>query len=66
MWLCEAVLTRDPGWEDAYGVLMRAYARQGNRRLALATFERCVRNPREYLDVEPLARTTLIYEELKA
>jgi ATP/maltotriose-dependent transcriptional regulator MalT/two-component SAPR family response regulator len=64
--LCELVLARDPGWEDAYCVLMRAYAQQGQRRLALATYERCVRNLREYLDVEPLPTTVRIYEEVKA
>ncbi len=63
--LCESVLVRDPGWEDAYCVLMRAYARQGQRRMALATYERCVRNLREYLDIEPLPSTTRIYEDVK-
>jgi two-component SAPR family response regulator len=60
--LCDGVLARDPGWEDAYGVLMHAYGRQGTRRLVQATYERCVRNLREYLDVDPLPATTLIYE----
>jgi len=43
----------------------RAYARQGQRRLALSTYERCVRNLREYLDVEPQPATIRIYEEAK-
>jgi DNA-binding SARP family transcriptional activator len=64
--LCESVLTRDPGWEDAYCVLMRAYAMQGQRRMALSTYERCVRNLRECLDMEPLPSTVRIYEEVKA
>ncbi len=63
--MCEQVLSRDPGWEDAYGLLMRIYARQGNRRLALATYERCVRNLRTYLDVAPLPETTRLYEALR-
>jgi len=55
--LCELVLARDPAWEDAYCVLMRAYMLQGHRSLAVATYERCVRNLREYLDAEPLPST---------
>jgi DNA-binding SARP family transcriptional activator len=64
--LCESVLARDPGWEDAYCVLMRSYALQGQRSMALATYERCVRNLRECLDVEPLPTTVRIYEDMKA
>ncbi|HET9221444.1 MAG TPA: BTAD domain-containing putative transcriptional regulator, partial [Roseiflexaceae bacterium] len=40
---CELILARDPCWEPAYGILMRAYASQGNRRQAFATYDRCVR-----------------------
>lgn len=63
--LCESILTRDPSWETAYGILMRAYARQGNRRLAMATYERCVRNLRSLLDVAPLPQTIRIYEHVR-
>jgi DNA-binding SARP family transcriptional activator len=62
---CEGILARDPCWEDAYRLLMRAYSRQGNRRQALATYDRCVRNLRQYLDVAPLPQTTEVYEEVK-
>jgi ATP/maltotriose-dependent transcriptional regulator MalT/DNA-binding SARP family transcriptional activator len=62
---CEGILARDPCWEDAYRLLMRAYARQGNRRQAMATYDRCVRNLRAQLDVAPLPQTTQVYEELK-
>jgi ATP/maltotriose-dependent transcriptional regulator MalT/DNA-binding SARP family transcriptional activator len=62
---CEGILARDPCWEDAYRLLMRAYARQGNRRQALATYDRCVRNLRTHLDVAPLPQTTEVYEEVK-
>lgn len=63
--ICDSILARDPSWEQAYGVLMRAYVRIGNRRLALATYERCVRNLRDTLDVAPLPQTTEIYEAMK-
>ncbi|MBK9712705.1 MAG: transcriptional regulator [Kouleothrix sp.] len=62
---CEGILARDPCWEDAYRLLMRAYARQGNRRQAIATYERCVRNLRTHLDVAPLPQTTRVYEDVK-
>src|SRR6266508_3958010 len=62
---CEGILVRDPCWEDAYRLLMRAYARQGNRRQAMATYERCVRNLRTHLDIAPLPQTTKVYEELR-
>jgi LuxR family maltose regulon positive regulatory protein len=62
---CEGILARDPCWEDAYQLLMRAYARQGNRRQALATYDRCVRNLHTHLDVAPLPQTTKVYEELR-
>jgi DNA-binding SARP family transcriptional activator len=64
--LCEMILARDPCWEQAYGILMRAYARRGNRRQALATYERCVRNLRTQLEVAPLPETTQIYEEIRS
>jgi LuxR family maltose regulon positive regulatory protein len=62
---CEGILARDPCWEDAYRLLMRAYARQGNRRQAMTTYERCVRNLRQHLDVAPLPQTIKVYEEVK-
>jgi hypothetical protein len=34
--------------------------------MAISTYERCVRNLREYLDVDPLPGTVRIYEEVKA
>ncbi len=64
--LCEMILARDPCWEEAYGILMRAYARHGNRRRALATYERCARNLRMHLDVLPSPDTTRIYEEIRS
>lgn len=62
--LCEVVLARDAGWESAYSLLMRAYAQGGNRRLVVASYERCVRNLRASLDVAPLPQTTELYHRL--
>ncbi len=63
--LCESILARDPSWEQAYVTLIDAYAQQGNRRLALATYDRCVRNLRSLLDVAPLPQTTKIYQTVR-
>jgi DNA-binding SARP family transcriptional activator len=63
--LCELILARDACWEPAYVILMRAYAAQGNRRQVLATYERCVRNLRDQLGLEPMPETTRLYEQVK-
>lgn len=64
--LCESVLARDRAWEDAYCVLMRAYSMQGQRRMVQATYERCVRNLREFMDLDPLPSTVRLYEAAMA
>jgi DNA-binding SARP family transcriptional activator len=64
--LCESILARDPCWEDAYQLLMRAHMLQGNRRQVRAAYERCVRNLHAHLNIAPLAQTTKLYEELLA
>jgi DNA-binding SARP family transcriptional activator len=64
--LCEVILARDPCWEQAYGILMRAYIWQGNRRQALATYDRCVRNLRTHMDMAPMPETTHVYQEIKS
>ena len=64
--LCELILARDACWEPAYVILMRAYAAQGNRRQVLATYERCARNLRDQLGLEPMPETTRLYEQIKA
>jgi ATP/maltotriose-dependent transcriptional regulator MalT len=63
--LCDLVLSHDRCWEDAYVLLMQLYARQGNRRQAIAAYERCVRHLNEQLGVEPLAATRKIYEAIR-
>jgi LuxR family maltose regulon positive regulatory protein len=63
--LCESILARDPCWEDAYRLLIRAHAHQGHRRQALATYERCVRMLRAQLDMAPLLETTQAYEQVR-
>lgn len=66
IWLCGLILARDACWEEAYQLLMQAYAYQGNRSQVVATYDRCVRNLRTQLDLAPLPRTTEIVEAVKA
>lgn len=63
--LCEQVLRRDRCYEEAYQVLMRAYAQSGSRSQALRTYDRCVQALIDDLDIEPLPETTRLYEQIK-
>jgi DNA-binding SARP family transcriptional activator len=62
--LTQHVLTVDPVWEEAYRVQMRAYLAQGNRPLAVRTYQQCVRMLDEELGVEPLPETRQLMEQL--
>jgi two-component SAPR family response regulator len=63
--LAQRVLNLDPVWEDAYRVLMRAYQTQGNRPLALRTYQRCVQTLDQEFGVEPLPETRALFEEIR-
>jgi DNA-binding SARP family transcriptional activator len=63
--LTQRVLTIDPIWEDAYRIQMRAFLVQGNRPLALRTYERCVEVLEREFGVEPLPETRELYEEIR-
>ena len=62
--VCEALLTRDNCWEEAYRLLMTAHARLGNRPQALRAYQRCVECLRTELDVGPSGETARIYARL--
>jgi ATP/maltotriose-dependent transcriptional regulator MalT/DNA-binding SARP family transcriptional activator len=61
---CQAILTRDNCWEQAYRQLMLAHAGQGNRPQVVRAYQRCVQTLKEQLDVAPSAETTALYEQL--
>ncbi len=63
--LCEQVLKRDRCYEEAYQILMRAYARTGRRSQALRSYTRCVQALQSDLGIEPLPETTELYERIK-
>lgn len=63
--MCERVLRRDRCYEEAYHVLIRAYARSGSRSQALRSYSRCVQALNDDLGIDPLPETTEIYEQVK-
>ncbi len=63
--LAEAVLARDPCWEEAYRVLMHAHQQRGNRPQAIRAYQRCVRALREELGLEPMPETTRLYRRIR-
>lgn len=63
--ICQAILARDDCWEQAYRLMMVAYARMGNRVQALRTYQRCVERLGEVLQVGPADETVRLYETIR-
>jgi LuxR family transcriptional regulator, maltose regulon positive regulatory protein len=59
------ILAQDNCWEQAYRLLMVAYAKLDNRAQALRTYHRCVDLLQKELGVAPTAVTTDLYERLR-
>ncbi len=62
--VCEALLTRDNCWEEAYRLLMLAYVQTGHRTQALRSYQRCVERLREELDIVPGPEIEQLYASL--
>lgn len=62
--ICARILDRDPCWERAYRWMMLAYARQGNRPLALRAYHRCETALSKELGVEPSPATTALFKSI--
>jgi DNA-binding SARP family transcriptional activator len=62
---CHAVLADEPERETAHRRLMRSYARQGRRHLALRQYERCITALRRALDVPPDAETLSLVARIR-
>jgi LuxR family maltose regulon positive regulatory protein len=60
----ETMLQHDPLWEPAYTLLMEAFWRQGNRALAVRTFNRCRKRLKDALGVSPSSRTMGLLEQI--
>ncbi|MFN8442775.1 MAG: bacterial transcriptional activator domain-containing protein [Caldilineaceae bacterium] len=63
--LTQRVLHYDPVWEDAYRLQMRAYMIQGNRPLALRTYEQCEDILEKEFGVPPLPETSELYQKIR-
>jgi DNA-binding SARP family transcriptional activator len=61
----ERLLAADPAHEPAHRALMRSYAAQGRRDLALRQYRACAEALRRVLDVAPDANTDALLEELR-
>jgi DNA-binding SARP family transcriptional activator len=64
--LTQRVLAIDPVWENAYRAQMQAYMAQGNRPLAVRTYQQCVAVLQHELGVAPLPETQMLYQQILA
>jgi DNA-binding SARP family transcriptional activator len=60
----QQVLVLDPCREQAHRQVMRAYCALGRQADALRQFEHCCQTLRAELDVEPMRRTHLLYQQI--
>ncbi len=63
--LTQRTLAIDPVWENAYRIQMQVYQAQGNRPLAIRTYQECVKALNNELGIEPLPETRALYEQIK-
>lgn len=62
--VCQAILSRESTWEQAYRLMMISYDRLGNRPQALKTYQRAVDVLRTEVDTEPTAETVALYQSI--
>lgn len=63
--LCRQIVTAEPCREDIHHLLMRCYAAQGQRYLAIRQYHHCVEDLKRELDVSPTPETRRLYEKLR-
>lgn len=59
---CERIIDVDKCWEEAYRLLMYAYAQIGNRTLAVKWYYRCQETLSQELGIEPMRSTDELFE----
>ena len=62
--ICQRILAQDNCWERAYRYMMQAYDHLGDRGQVGRTYQKCVQNLQEELDVPPSSETMALYERL--
>jgi LuxR family transcriptional regulator, maltose regulon positive regulatory protein len=63
--LCDRILARDHCWEEAYRLLMYSHYRQGNRAMAMRTYDKCVTHLDSELGISPMPSTQQLYERIR-
>ncbi|MCP4426668.1 MAG: transcriptional regulator [Chloroflexi bacterium] len=62
--VAQVILTHDDCWENAYRILIQAYADQGHYGQAVRAYRRCVERLNTVLGVTPSPITTRLFESL--
>ncbi|MCP4415023.1 MAG: tetratricopeptide repeat protein, partial [Chloroflexi bacterium] len=63
--VAQAILSHDDCWENAYRILMQAYAQQGQRTQAIRTYQRCVERLQSVLDIAPTSTTVQLFDVIR-
>ena len=61
---CEAILQKDPAWEEAYRLMMWCHFYLENKVELQKTYDRCEKILEQEYDMEPMHMTTEIFEKL--
>jgi two-component SAPR family response regulator len=64
--LCQQALLLDVAWEDAYRIQMEAYFLQGNRPLAMRTYQHCAKVLEDEMGILPLPETQRLFQKIKS
>jgi len=64
--LAQQALLLDPTWEDAYRLEMQAYLQEGNRPMAIKTYQTCVKVLDEEFGIQPLPETRRLMELVRS
>lgn len=60
----QRVIALDACWEEAYRLIMRGHWQNGNRPLALRTYEQCRATLEQELAIAPMAETTKLWQKM--
>ena len=59
-----AIVAKDPLWEEGYVLLMQGHWKRGNRAQAVRIYDRCRRRLRETLNLDPSPHVIELYNEI--
>ena len=61
---CQAILSHDRCWEEAYRLMMLAYNQLGNQPSVLRTYQKCVETLKSELDIQPSQATLSLFKSI--